>query len=503
MVKEFDPELDSGGGLGLLDPAHEVGGDDELRMAARAGLILLEKNAALEVDVELLSTEIHRYEVQHRELSFEVEALRKQRKNSVMEVQAAHKEIKSLHMQLLQQRSASQSAEQTFLAQIRTLTSELHAITAKNQAVLKKQESEVSPEDHGNQSDDNEEVVVPEPVEDPRIAELQDENIDLQNKLQQTVQDLREREVEWTNSTHTKDLRIQSLEHEVLKLSRENKMLKEEQAEEREIMKSLRTMADTYKKIADARPFSHGAASEAGRSSATSVSEREEEEIGSMHEDVMQMNAALQERIKELEARLEKAPKTSAELDAHVLHLEDQLTVTRDMLKATKQQWISAVTAKKEAQACALAAHEEMARLQEALQVHMRTSDDKAGADQGSSSVDWMEDSEMHPAPPGDLDSPLIGCLLQNWTADKDKWDQLARWLQGVIHGHPSHAAVRLDRLSTEVTAGFVQLLVPLLRETYGTLVQVKRRTATHVLSDLILSIEAADSTKQPHFLVL
>ncbi|CAK4076992.1 unnamed protein product [Aphanomyces euteiches] len=488
MVKEFDPELDSGGGLGLLDPAHEVGGDDELRMAARAGLILLEKNAALEVDVELLSTEIHRYEVQHRELSFEVEALRKQRKNSVMEVQAAHKEIKSLHMQLLQQRSASQSAEQTFLAQIRTLTSELHAITAKNQAVLKKQESEVSPEDHGNQSDDNEEVVVPEPVEDPRIAELQDENIDLQNKLQQTVQDLREREVEWTNSTHTKDLRIQSLEHEVLKLSRENKMLKEEQAEEREIMKSLRTMADTYKKIADARPFSHGAASEAGRSSATSVSEREEEEIGSMHEDVMQMNAALQERIKELEARLEKAPKTSAELDAHVLHLEDQLTVTRDMLKATKQQWISAVTAKKEAQACALAAHEEMARLQEALQVHMRTSDDKAGADQ---------------APPGDLDSPLIGCLLQNWTADKDKWDQLARWLQGVIHGHPSHAAVRLDRLSTEVTAGFVQLLVPLLRETYGTLVQVKRRTATHVLSDLILSIEAADSTKQPHFLVL
>ncbi|KAH9114094.1 hypothetical protein AeMF1_011800 [Aphanomyces euteiches] len=503
MVKEFDPELDSGGGLGLLDPAHEVGGDDELRMAARAGLILLEKNAALEVDVELLSTEIHRYEVQHRELSFEVEALRKQRKNSVMEVQAAHKEIKSLHMQLLQQRSASQSAEQTFLAQIRTLTSELHAITAKNQAVLKKQESEVSPEDHGNQSDDNEEVVVPEPVEDPRIAELQDENMDLQNKLQQAVQDLREREVEWTNSTHTKDLRIQSLEHEVLKLSRENKMLKEEQAEEREIMRSLRTMADTYKKIADARPFSHGAASEAGRSSATSVSEREEEEIGSMHEDVMQMNAALQERIKELEARLEKAPKTSAELDAHVLHLEDQLTVTRDMLKATKQQWISAVTAKKEAQACALAAHEEMARLQEALQVHMRTSDDKAGADQGSSSVDWMEDSEMHPAPPGDLDSPLIGCLLQNWTADKDKWDQLAQWLQGVIHGHPSHAAVRLDRLSTEVTAGFVQLLVPLLRETYGTLVQVKRRTATHVLSDLILSIEAADSTKQPHFLVL
>ncbi|CAK4645559.1 unnamed protein product [Aphanomyces euteiches] len=503
MVKEFDPELDSGGGLGLLDPAHEVGGDDELRMAARAGLILLEKNAALEVDVELLSTEIHRYEVQHRELSFEVEALRKQRKNSVMEVQAAHKEIKSLHMQLLQQRSASQSAEQTFLAQIRTLTSELHAITAKNQAVLKKQESEVSPEDHGNQSDDNEEVVVPEPVEDPRIAELQDENMDLQNKLQQAVQDLREREVEWTNSTHTKDLRIQSLEHEVLKLSRENKMLKEEQAEEREIMRSLRTMADTYKKIADARPFSHGAASEAGRSSATSVSEREEEEIGSMHEDVMQMNAALQERIKELEARLEKAPKTSAELDAHVLHLEDQLTVTRDMLTATKQQWISAVTAKKEAQACALAAHEEMARLQEALQVHMRTSDDKAGADQGSSSVDWMEDSEMHPAPPGDLDSPLIGCLLQNWTADKDKWDQLAQWLQGVIHGHPSHAAVRLDRLSTEVTAGFVQLLVPLLRETYGTLVQVKRRTATHVLSDLILSIEAADSTKQPHFLVL
>ncbi|KAF0689731.1 Aste57867_18842 [Aphanomyces stellatus] len=474
MPKEFD----------VATAGHH--GDDELRMAARAGLILLEKNAALEVDVEMLSTEIHRYEVQHRELAMEVQTLRDQRKAAVMEVQSALKEVKTLQTQLNHERSKGHAAEQAHAAQVRTLTSELHQLKASSKVEANPEEENQLDSQNGSEAGES---LTSGDDEDPRIAALLQENDDLQTQVNQVLAEMSQLQVEWSHSTYASNQRIQALEHDMHKLMRENKMLKEEQVEERELIESLRTMVQTYKKIADARPFSQ----DAGADSDSSDDMEGSAAVSSMHEDVMQANAALQNRVKELEAELEALhlPPTSPEVEAHIHHLEEQLVVAREMLKHTKQQWIAAVTAKKEAQSCAVAAHEEMARLQEAL--HAQTTHHMchpALKVDENDNVDWMDDTVEHPAPPGDLHSPLIAHLLQHWTSDKTKWDSLSQWLQGAIHGRPTHSTVRFDRLSSEVSAGFIQLLVPLLREAHGVHVKVKRRTSTHVLSDLLLSVD-------------
>jgi hypothetical protein len=52
-----------------------------------------------------------------------------------------------------------------------------------------------------------------------------------------------------------------------------------------------------------------------------------------------------------------------------------------------------------------------------------------------------------------------------------------------------SQSSFRLDGLSSEVTAGFLQLLVPILRETHGIPLRVQKRETVHVVSDLMLQV--------------
>ncbi|KAH9140278.1 hypothetical protein LEN26_005294, partial [Aphanomyces euteiches] len=75
----------------LLDTIHEM--DIELRQAARAGLLLLEKNEDLEAQV-------NRARFQQREASMEADTLREQRKTAVLEVNAALTRIKELEEKL-------------------------------------------------------------------------------------------------------------------------------------------------------------------------------------------------------------------------------------------------------------------------------------------------------------------------------------------------------------------------------------------------------------------
>ncbi|ETV78095.1 hypothetical protein H257_08301 [Aphanomyces astaci] len=489
------------GPVDIIDVHHmgggnnSVGGDDELRMAARAGLILLEKNAALEVNVELLSTELRRYEVQHRELQMEVQSLRDQHKAAVLEVQAAHKEVKVLQSSHRKERAAWHSSEEASQQQLRSLASELRA-----QQQLHQNSSSTTPLPHESQN--NADFAKPsssddDPLsEDPRVTLLQTENDLLQTHLSQVLLELSQLQVTWSQSSYASNQRIQALEHDLHKLTRENKLLKDEQAEERELIDSLRTICHTYKKIADARPFAASTCldennqechdTDQGESLGSSSSEATDAVESSMHEDVMHMNTALERRVRELEALV--ATSTSTVSEEHAVYMEEQLMGTREALKHTKQQWVAAVAAKKEALACTAAAHEELARMQEVFESMQKGATKQHDEDEH---VDWMDDTVVHPAPPGDLDSPLIGCLLQHWTSDTERWAVLLRWLQSAIHGRPTHGSVRLDRLSSEVSAGFVQLLVPVLREEHGVHVKVRRRTSSHVLTDLVLSVEA------------
>ncbi|RHZ32816.1 hypothetical protein DYB26_007148, partial [Aphanomyces astaci] len=163
-------------------------------MAARAGLILLEKNAALEVNVELLSTELRRYEVQHRELQMEVQSLRDQHKAAVLEVQAAHKEVKVLQTSHRKERAAWHSSEEASQQQLRSLASELRA-----QQQLHQNSSSTTPLPHESQNNAN--FAKPsssddDPLsEDPRVTLLQTENDLLQTHLSQVLLELSQLQV--------------------------------------------------------------------------------------------------------------------------------------------------------------------------------------------------------------------------------------------------------------------------------------------------------------------
>ncbi|RHY87499.1 hypothetical protein DYB35_008252 [Aphanomyces astaci] len=406
-------------------------------MAARAGLILLEKNAALEVNVELLSTELRRYEVQHRELQMEVQSLRDQHKAAVLEVQAAHKEVKILQTSHRKERAAWHSSEEASQQQLRSLASELRA-----QQQLHQNSSSTTPLPHESQN--NADFAKPsssddDPLsEDPRVTLLQTENDLLQTHLSQVLLELSQLQVTWSQSSYASNQRIQALEHDLHKLTRENKLLKDEQAEERELIDSLRTICHTYKvshgldpsttspyskvnlwiiaqKIADARPFAASTCldennqechdpdqGDAGRGSLGSSSSE-----SSMHEDVMHMNTALERRVRELEAQVATSTPTVSE--EHAVYIEEQLMGTREALKHTKQQWVAAVAAKKEALACTAAAHEELARMQEVFESMQQGATKPHDEDEH---VDWMEDTVVHPAPPGWIAAVSLWMLM-------------------------------------------------------------------------------------------
>ncbi|RHY27157.1 hypothetical protein DYB32_007006 [Aphanomyces invadans] len=377
---------------------HDDAGDDELRMAARAGLILLEKNAALEVDVELLSTELHRYKVQHRELQMEVQTLRDQRKTAVLEVQAAHKEAKALQASFRTERATWHSTEQALTQQLRSLTSELQLARQQTQEVIHPTAHVASIEssnfdDHNLTTSLTEEE--PATVEDPRVALLQAENDDLHVQVSQVLQELSQLQVSWSQSTYASNQRIQSLEHELHKLTRENKLLKEEQAEERDLIDTASTVGD------DSNQDTH----DEDRTSLSTCSNETHDLETSMHEDVMALNSALERRVRELEAQVAQTTSDDAKL------LEEQLNGTKEALKHTKQQWIAAVTAKKEAQACTAAAHEELARMQEAFQ-NVQEKLQSSGTKHDDEYVDWMEDSVVHPAPPGWIAAVSLWMLM-------------------------------------------------------------------------------------------
>ncbi|RHY11596.1 hypothetical protein DYB36_003242 [Aphanomyces astaci] len=389
-------------------------------MAARAGLILLEKNAALEVNVELLSTELRRYEVQHRELQMEVQSLRDQHKAAVLEVQAAHKEVKVLQTSHRKERAAWHSSEEASQQQLRSLASELRA-----QQQLHQNSSSTTPLPHESQNNAN--FAKPsssddDPLsEDPRVTLLQTENDLLQTHLSQVLLELSQLQVTWSQSSYASNQRIQALEHDLHKLTRENKLLKDEQAEERELIDSLRTICHTYKKIADARPFAASTCldennqechdtdqGDAGRGSlGSSSSEATDAVESSMHEDVMHMNTALVRRVRELEVQV--ATSTSTVSEEHAVYMEEQLIGTREALKHTKQQWVAAVAAKKEALACTAAAHEELARMQEVFESMQQGATKPHNEDEH---VDWMEDTVVHPAPPGWIAAVSLWMLM-------------------------------------------------------------------------------------------
>ncbi|KAH9078993.1 hypothetical protein Ae201684P_010271 [Aphanomyces euteiches] len=194
----------------LLDTIHEM--DIELRQAARAGLLLLEKNEDLEAQVD-------RARFQQREASMEADTLREQRKTAVLEVNAALTRIKELEEQLRHDRAAHQAVQDSFLGKIDALQSELRKAYKKTTQTL----PEKTKEEFKNDEDD------------PRLALLQLDK----TRLKRQLQDANEH--------------IVALERAMLQLTMEKKTMEEEQMEERALIRDLQQINREYQKVVDAQ----------------------------------------------------------------------------------------------------------------------------------------------------------------------------------------------------------------------------------------------------------
>lgn len=179
-----------------------------------------------------------------------------------------------------------------------------------------------------------------------------------------------------------------------------------------------------------------------------------------------------------------------------VQELQEKLGVAKDMLKHTKLQWSAAVASQKALEECNRSAQAEITRLTQQVDYHVASMANTATpsrptrSPRGYDSDDedkWVEETAPYPAPPGDLNSPLIKCLLDHWTTDKAKVMTLTDWLHHAIRGTGKSTPLRLHALTSEVAAGFAQLLVPIMREKHGVSVTIYRRDSVHVLSDMVL----------------
>lgn len=338
---------------------------------------------------------------------------------------------------------------------------------------------------------------------------------------------------------------IERLEKRNEKLQSSNETLREERMEERAVLDSLRSMNLVYKKIAESRPFA------ADCTCSQQPEEADPQALGVTVRDVLiDTNMKLEAELRELrgamhlpliksenegEEALEQVLKRvgsnssngSASSDTasstggdstdmvhekllrKVQTLTEKLNLSRDMLRHTKVQWCAAVASQKALEECNKSAQEEISRLTQQLDSHIATLASSSDNDpdsrerrisaivEGDDSGKWAEETAPFPAPPGDLNSPLIRCLLDHWTTDKSKVMMLTDWLHNSIRGTGRATPLRLLNLTSEVAAGFMQLLVPIMRERHGVSVSIYRRDSVHVLTDLVLQTNHPSVTVQ------
>ncbi|TMW60954.1 hypothetical protein Poli38472_000996 [Pythium oligandrum] len=538
--------------------------EDELRKAARAGILLLEKNqelqnenAALRAQLEVLESERPKLHDGLKHKEDELQLLREERKKNMLEVNTLRGELRAKSTMITdlldrEQRQKEESDEAKRLAdyQLDRLSAELDEMLRKKtaeQPTAAAKEVFAVPNPAASYDSNQASVFTLADYEElmQKWQAASEENEHYQIELKSARKDVDGMRRKLKKVAHDQE-HVERLEKKVLKLQHASDALQEEITEQRALIESLRTMNGIYKKIAESRPFSTEctcALHPAG----------DEEELGkSVQKELVETNKHLEEQLRELRVRLEsdshpeieaiednnvdhhtvpdkpiahsssgdslslmsRTPATSedfGETDAvqdnlmkKVQDLQEKLSVSKDMLKHTKQQWQSAIASQKALEECNRTAQDEITRLTQLLDYQMsmptrrrssavrpvdgeESNRSRKFTDSDEDDDKWMEETAPYPAPPGDLNSPLIKCLLDHWTTDKSKVMHLTDWLHHAIRGTGKPTPLRLENLSSEVAAGFTQLLVPILRERHGVSVTIYRRDSVQILSDMIL----------------
>ncbi|KAF4127742.1 hypothetical protein GN958_ATG23108 [Phytophthora infestans] len=533
--------------------------EEALRKAARAGIQLLEANKALNEEVLALREQVAVLEHERPKLRAhlkmreqELASATENRKCLLMEASALHNELKAKSIlvtdllekeDLLKQQVANAETAKTLAEnQIKVLESELEQLktdTAKAES-----------------AEQNYAVTNPAATYDANQSSVFTymDYEELQNRLHTTseeneahtleVKSLR-KEVETMRRKVSKQpefvAHIERLEKRNEKLQSANDTLREERMEEQAVLDSLRSMNLVYKKIAESRPFATDCTCSQQPEEADSLT------LGVTVRDVLiETNMKLEAELRELRSTMD-LPHLSENAEEEVLEqalkrvasnssngsaasecssgsgsqgtanerlsrklqiVNEKFNLSKEMLRHTKVQWCAAIASQKALEECNKSAQEEIFRLTHQLDYHIAALadanvDDKekqirALVDEEESSK-WTEESAPFPAPPGDLNSPLIRRFLDQWTTDNFKVMALTDWLHNSIRGTGRATPMRLVDLSSEIAAGFTQLLVPIMRERHGISVSIYRRDSVHVLSDLVLQTNHPSVTMQSY----
>ncbi|KAL4155947.1 hypothetical protein PRNP1_008047 [Phytophthora ramorum] len=536
--------------------------EEALRKAARAGIQLLETNQALNEEVAALREHVAALECERPKLRAELEArehelgsVTENRKDLLKEASTLHNELKAksaLVTDLLEKEDA---------LKLRVEEAEEAKVLAENQiaalvAELGQQRTEAAKIDTAEQQ--NFAVMNPASTYDSNQASVftYADYEELQQCLQTTSEENEARVLEIKSLRKEADAlrrkaaklpecvaHIERVEKRNEKLQSANETLREERMEERAVLDSLRSMNLVYKKIAESRPFANDC------TCSQQPEEADPQTLGVTVRDVLiETNMKLEAELRELRAAMDLPHLGSGNAEEEVLEqalkrvgsnssngsaasdttsssgqsmetvnerltrklqiITEKYNLSKEMLRHTKVQWCAAVASQKALEECNKSAQEEISRLTQQLDYHIAALADvdvdekekqiKALVD-GDESGKWAEETAPFPAPPGDLNSPLIKCLLDNWTTEKSKVMLLTDWLHNSIRGTGRATPLRLLNLKSEVAAGFTQLLVPIMRERHGVSVSIYRRDSVHVLSDLVLQTNHPSITVQSY----
>ncbi|GMF11820.1 unnamed protein product [Phytophthora lilii] len=523
--------------------------EEALRKAARAGIQLLETNQALNEEVAALREQVAALESERPKLLAQLEA-REQELASVTENRRdLLKEASTLHNELKAKSAlVTDLLEKEDQLKQQVQEAETAKVLAENQVAVLQAELEQQRVDaaKAEAAEQNFAVMNPASTYDSNQASVftYADYEELQHRLQTTSDENDAHTLEVKSLRKEADAlrrkvaklpeciaHIERLEKRNEKLQRANDTLREERMEERAVLDSLRSMNLVYKKIAESKPFA------ADCTCSQHLEEADPQKLGVTVRDVLiETNMKLEADLRELRAAMDLPQLASENAEEEVLEqalkrvgssssngsvtsdttissgesmesvnerltrklqiITEKYNLSKEMLRHTKVQWCAAVASQKALEECNKSAQEEISRLTQQLdypiaaladldvdekenQIRALVDDDKSGK--------WIEETAPFPAPPGDLNSPLIKCLLDNWTTEKSKVMMLTDWLHNSIRGTGRATPLRLLSLKSEVAAGFTQLLVPIMRERHGVSVSVYRRDSVHVLSDLVL----------------
>ncbi|CEG50326.1 uncharacterized protein PHALS_08045 [Plasmopara halstedii] len=538
--------------------------EEALRKAARAGIRLLEANTALNEEVIALREQVTLLEREQRNLRalletrmVELASITEIRKNLMIEASALHNELKAksvlvtnllekedfLRQQVADAEDAKMLVEnhvvelQLELNQLRSDTAKAESaqpnITVAN-PVATYDSSQTSAFTYADYETLQHRLHVSLEENKAFVLEIK--------SLRKDVETLRYKVGKLPECmTH-----IERLEKRNAKLRSANDTLREERMEEQAVLDSLRSMNLVYKKIADSRPFAVDCTcsqqSEITDPQTLGVTVRDVliEENMNLEAELRELRSSMNlphndsnnDQKKALNMVLKRVESSSSNgsaisdtasscgepietanerLSRKVQILTEKYDLSKEMLRHTKVQWCAAIASQKALEECYKSAQAEISQLTRKLDYHL-TSDADTKIDDGGNEMaspqggdeksKWTEETALFSAPPGDLNSPLIRRLLDYWTTDKVKVMALTDWLHNSIRGTGRATPMRLLNLSSEIAAGFTQLLVPIMRERHGVSVSIYRRDSVHILSDLVLQTNHPCVTKPAHSMV-